>query len=209
VAVEIEIKLPNILVVEGKDELNFFAELLRNQGIQGVQILNVAGKDNIGPGLKAIAKAPNFKSLVTKVGIVRDADDNFNETFGKIQAALRGANLDVPTQPLVPTTGTPAVNVFICPALNTGGALEDLCIASVQNDPAIKCVDDYVNCLVAQKINSSKSVSKVKVQVLLASRVNGRGTPVRNMGEAALSKQWDWTQEAFADVKQYTLTTFG
>src|SRR4051794_4640924 len=114
---------PSLLLVEGRDEVNFFSEFLKHLGLNDVQILDAVGKDNIKPNLLAVSRAPNFATLITKLGVVRDADNDYAASFRDVQGALKSAGLQVPTAPLTFTQGTPAVNVFILPALNTNGAL--------------------------------------------------------------------------------------
>jgi hypothetical protein len=54
---KVEIKSKSLLVVEGQDETNFFIALLKKMNIEGVQLLDIGGKDRFRPEMKSLAFA--------------------------------------------------------------------------------------------------------------------------------------------------------
>src|SRR5690606_2273079 len=93
--------------------------------------------------------------------------------FDSVADALNSLKLGKPYKPLVFTKTKPHVGVIIVPpnGEGTGRMLEDLCLASVQDDPAIACVNTYYECLQQVGINlPTKEIPKGWVHTFLASR---------------------------------------
>lgn len=60
--------------------------------------------------------------------------------------------------------------------------LEDLCLASVADDPAMRCVDKYFRCLEEQNLVQKEiAIPKARLHAFLASRER----PGLRLGEAA------------------------
>jgi hypothetical protein len=174
--------------------------LLEKLGIGDVQVVGVGGKTQIGPVLKTLRTTePSFEN-VTSLGIIRDADDNDKDAFKSVQGALKAANLPCPKKPLVPAGISPKVSVMILPPGALRGALEDMCLASAEDDTAMSCVDDYFACLAAKGIEADKKdVSKAKAQVFLASRKELSSS----VGIAARKGYWPFQANAFDAVKTF------
>lgn len=187
----VEIEQPIVLVVEGKEEEVFFQAFINHLRFEGIQILPIGGKEQLRPNLKALVASPGF-SKVTSLGVVRDADANPDAAFQSVQDALKGAKLPTPERPLVPIGRSPRVAVMILPEGNAPGMLEDLCLKSVAQDPAMTCVEKYFQCL-QKKVSLPDNLSKAKVQVFLASRPKAG----LRLGEAAQAGYWLWKREAF------------
>ena len=188
----------NQLLVEGRDEELFFGALLRDLGIDGVQIQNCRGKDNLPIVLLEIAQDPDFH-LINSIGIVRDADLNVNGAFQSVQSALRRANLPVPTRMAQPTTGIPSISVFIMPDNSSAGALEQLCLSALANDPAMPCVEDFLGCVNARTSEPPRDQQKARIHAFLASRQD----PELRLGEAAQRGYIPWTHPAFTELAQF------
>src|SRR5436853_293013 len=122
----ITIAQSHVLLVEGKDEERFFAALLSRQQIIGVQVIGIAGKTNVRSSLKALVLTPDFKR-VARLGIVRDADNDFGAAFQSVCDALIAAGLAAPPTTSVPVGISPIVAVLIVPSGGVG-ALEDVCL---------------------------------------------------------------------------------
>jgi hypothetical protein len=176
----IEIKEPTILLVEGKDDIFFFNAFISHLGLKNIQIVDMEGKTQLRDRLRALIVAPGFKAKVASLGIVRDANANPRGAFQSVCDALKALNLPVPERPLVSVGIRPKVTILILPKEDTSGMLEDICLKSVQKDPALFCVDQYFNCLQEQGISLPQNESKAKVQVFLGSRKE----PGLRLGEA-------------------------
>jgi len=137
---------PKLLLVEGDDEDNFLSALKDDLDLEDLQIQKVGGKTRFRGRLKACLQAPKHE-ILTSIGIVRDADNNPAGAFDSICGALEAVGLPVPPAPLQSVGDDPRVTVMILPGQGREGMLEDLCLASVTDDPAMTCVESYFDCL--------------------------------------------------------------
>jgi hypothetical protein len=70
----IQIKQTKLLIVEGRDEENFFGAALASYlGIADIQVLGIGGKTLLTANLKALKNDPAFPT-VQSLAVVRDAD---------------------------------------------------------------------------------------------------------------------------------------
>lgn len=194
---------PRLLVVEGKEELVFFSALLEGLSLQKIQVLPIGGKEKIHPNLKALVATPGF-SGVTSLGIVRDADDDPGASFQSVCSALKAAGLPIPRKPLETVGPKPRVSVMILPEASITGAIEDICLKAVLDDPVLPCVDQYFQCLQDTKKQNTassfpKNESKARIHVFLASREK----PNLRLGEAAQKGIWPWQHKAFDQIKGF------
>jgi hypothetical protein len=196
-----EITALRLLVVEGVDERLFFGALIRHLGLEKdessrIQIWALEGKTSLRAKFKALTLASGF-SRVTSLGVVRDANDDPNAAFSSIQDALDFVDLSVPQETMTPVGAKPTVIVTLVPDKGAG-MLEDVCLAAVQKDPAMACVDKYFSCLRGNGISSFQNAAKSKVQAFLASR-----REVKRLGEAAQAGYWPWNAQAFRPVTDF------
>ena len=194
----VKVEQPNVLVVEGKEEELFFGALIKHLGLQGIQIMPIGGKEQLRRNLKALVLSPGF-SEITSLGIVRDANADPVAAFQSVRDALRAVGLPAPEHPLVPVGDSPQVAVMILPEQGVAGMLEDLCLRSVMQDPAMYCVEQYFECLRRKRLSLPSNISKAKVQVFLASRHRAG----LRLGEAAEAGYWPWDAETFQQVKTF------
>ena len=188
----------NQLLVEGRDEELFFGALLRELGINDVQIQNCRGKDNLSIVLLEIAQDPDIH-LINSIGIVRDADLSANGAFQSVQSALRLANLPVPARMLQSTAGNPNISVFIMPDNASNGALEQLCLSALVSDPVMPCVEDFLECVNDRVTGPPRDQQKARIHAFLASRED----PELRLGEAAQRGYIPWGHSAFTPLAQF------
>lgn len=186
------------LLVEGRDEELFIGALLRELGISGVQIQNCRGKDNLSIVLLEIAQDPDIH-LINSIGIVREADLSASRAFQSVQSALRHAGLPVPTRMLQPTTGNPIISIFIMPDNSSAGALEQLCLSALADDPATPCIEEFLACVNSRSASQPRDQSKARIHAFLASRED----PELRLGEAAQRGYIPWNGPAFAPLAQF------
>ena len=194
----IEITKPNLLVVEGREEELFFGAIVRDLGLQDIQVIGIGGKMNLRRNLRALTLSPCFTEVVS-LGVVRDANDNPSAAFQSVHDALQAVNLPAPGRSLMPTGDVPQVTVMILPEEGMRGMLEDLCLKSVAKDSAMVCVTQYFECLQQRGLSLPENLSKATVQVFLASR---RRAGLR-LGEAAQAGYWLWDDDAFRQVRDF------
>lgn len=196
--IPLKILKPKLLIVEGRDEECFFCALIGHLGINDVQVAGIGGKDQIRINLKGLIKNPDF-AKVESLGIVRDADTDPEAAFKSVRKSLNDSGLPSPGKPLSAVKGPPKVNVMIIPSHKRQGALEELCLEAITDDPAMTCVDQYFNCLGRQNIDSPKGLSKARVRVFLSSREN----PTLPLGISAQKGYWPLDSKAFASIRKF------
>ena len=198
-----------LLLVEGKDECNFFEALLMYEKIKKVQCIDVGGKDNFSNKFELVVKADGFGD-VSAIGLVRDAEVNpAQSAFNSLCSNLEKHNLPVPSTPNALNLGPPKVNIFIMPDNQRAGMLEDLCLKTIEGQAVEKCLCDYLTCLLTNKVFLEKQEKfnepKAKVQAYLATR-----TPIANsLGVGAQAGHWDFSHPDFNEVKKFLHTLFG
>ncbi len=196
-----------ILAVEGIDEKNFFDKLLKYWGISDFQIEDIGGKDKFPKRFPALLKttgffAPDETPFVTHLAIVRDKDED--EAFTSISNIVANAGLEPPTKQSTFSKGNPKVGIFIMPGETVDGTmLEDLCLKTVENSPAMKCVNDFSSCVSELKA-TPKNIPKAKVQVFKAQVFLAAQTEtVDSVGLCAQKGYWDFESPALEELKQF------
>ena len=132
------------------------------------------------------------------IAVARDADESGDSAAQSVRDALAAA-LPVPNSPLESADdGRIAVRYLIIPH-GESGALEDVCLASVAEDPAMACVDGYFDCIERSEIDGPKDawMSKAKVHAFLSSRED----PALRLGEAAERGVWRFDAPSFGALK--------
>lgn len=196
------IRAKKILGVEGKDEKSFFTALLKHLKISDYQIEPVGGKDQFPKKFPALLKtsgffAPDESPLVTHVAIVRDKNED--EAFKSISNIVATAGLKPPTKHSTFSDGNPKVGIFIMPGHKVKGTmLEDLCLKTVENHPAMKCVNEFASCASALE-TKPKNISKAKAQTFLAAQPE----IVNSVGLGAQKNYWDFESPALDELKQF------
>ena len=168
------------LLVEGREEVQFFQAFLRHLGIGDIQIRDYEGKDNLRRYLLSFTGLNDFVH-VRSVAIVRDADDNAPSALQSVQDSLRNAELSVPRGFTTPSDGPPRISVFIMPDNHSAGALEQLCLSALADDSAMSCVDEFLRCVNDRVVDPPKDHQKARIHAFLASRQD----PELRLGEAA------------------------
>jgi hypothetical protein len=164
--------LNKLLLVEGEDEEYLFDALLEDLKLEkNIQVFGVGGKDKFPNDLEKYKKnVPGFE-IVTSLGIIRDADNDPQAAFQSVCSALNNAGLPVPNAPLQSKDGPPKVTIMIVPDSDRTGMLEDLCLDSVSDDPAMPCIDQYFECLRGNnRILTENDIPKARVRAFLVSR---------------------------------------
>ena len=201
-----EIRNKKLLVVEGKDDIGFFVEVLKKQNISGVYVTGLGGKDRFNEELPRLTKISGF-SNITHFGIIRDKDDKSqNDAFKSVaNTLLNKTNLqNIPTKHGQFAIGKPKLGIFIMPGETIDGTmLEDLCLKTVENHEAMACVNEYVACISALR-HIPKNISKAKVQVFKA-QVFLAAQPeiVDSVGLGAQKKYWDFESAALDELKKF------
>ena len=188
------------LLVEGADEERLFNALAKYCKIQGIQIQQYGGKTNMKSFMKTLAGLDGFSQIET-LAIVGDADTNSESAKERIQNVLRSVNFPVPNKNLkLKSSDDQSLNAcfLVIPHESATGMLEDVCLSSVGDDPALACVHEYLSCIESSEITMPKNLTKARVHAFLASRK----TPGLRLGEAAEASIWNFNSDAFRPLKQ-------
>jgi len=166
-----EITKPKLLFVEGKDEVHFFTKLAADLGLSDdIQIEELKGKAKPSARIRAWMTAPGH-AIITSVGVIIDADGDPSAAFQSVCGALEKVGLPRPTAvEQAVSDGNHQVVVMILPDGVREGMLEDLCLESVADDPAMPCVDEYFECLEGQLETLPRDLSEAKVRAFLTSK---------------------------------------
>ena len=191
------ISQPKVLIVEGKDDANFFEALIKHLNLQSIQVIPINGKQTLKSKIAAIKAIPGFTSKVTSIGLALDADDDCNNAFRSVTNCLRSLGFSIPKEPLQTAGDNPKVSIMLLPSYNTNGMLEDLCLKSIQNDAAMPCLEAFFQCANVKDI--TQNMAKAKVHAFLATRA----MPDKRLGEAALANYWPFNDPAFNEVKDF------
>lgn len=207
-APRLEIRSDRLLLVEGRDEVNLFDELLKHclgaAGKRDIQIIDAGGRHSFRKNLTAIAAAARARPTLRAVGAVRDADDNAPSAFQSVCDALRHAGYEPPSAHGTVSDGDPPVGVFILPDGAGTGAVETLCRRSVTGDEASRCVEAFIDCLKERRALRSRNEHKTFAHAYLAAGED----PVARVGEGARQGAWDFDSEAFAELSAFLRKLF-
>ena len=208
-----------LMVVEGKEDQEFFIKLATHLSvIDGwpLQIEQLDGKGNFREFLLALTRHPRFGKL-TSIGIVRDADFG-TDSFQSVRDTIRSANevsprhLPVPKRVLEFAQGTPKTGVLILPSGDREGMIENLIMDIFDEDPVAKCVDNYVECLIAegQSVSQAK-LPKARLRTFISGKNIGMDAEGDDSDRPRLSdvfhmswwKPEYWDHPAFDDAKAF------
>lgn len=196
-----EIRNRKVLVVEGKDDIGFFVEVLKKQNILGVYVTGLDGKNRFNEELPRFTKISGF-SNITHFGIIRDKDDKSqNDAFKSVANTLRKkTNLqNIPTKHGQFATGKPRIGIFIMPGDSIeGNMLEDLCLKTVEKHEAMSCVNEFISCVSTLK-TKPRNMSKAKTHAFLAVQQE----LANSIGLASEKGYWDFSSPVINELRQF------
>lgn len=192
----------NIIAVEGPDDDNFFDALLRRMNITDFDIRFVGGKDEFKNKLPALKNVSGFYNadgspFVTHLAIIRDG--NGDNAFESVTNILKKEGFTPPKKHGLFSNGNPKIGIFIMPGTTVKGTmLEDLCLKTVEKNPAMKCVNEFASCVSAME-PKPKNISKAKAQTFLAAQPE----IANSVGVGAQKGYWDFESPALGELKQF------
>ena len=208
VSLDRPITTPGQLLVEGRVPQTFFREMIPACGCEGsveVRTFGDIGKNNLQAYLELFTQKAAFKERVERLGVVRDAESSSaNSAFQSVQAALRDAQLPVPSR-MNDLEGNPlSVGVFILPNCQDAGMLEGLCLAAVaeaeqgQTGALLPCVDEFFTCL---EKRGQRPANPPKAR--FAGYALARDIIDPQLGRAAQKGAIPWRAQAFDALKAF------
>lgn len=133
--------------VEGIDEVNVIESILRQLGIDDVDVLDVGGKDKLAANFENALQSPGFKKNVRSFAIIQDADRDPKGAFERVRSVLAEHKFLAPTA--VGTfveSGNYKVGILVLPGGDRGGYLEDLFLDAYNGTPVRTCVENFARC---------------------------------------------------------------
>lgn len=165
------LSFPTLLLVEGRDTFECVQRLIKNIGLQGIDVRNFGGVNDLPKYLKALPKISGF-NVIASIGIIRDAESGTaRSAFDAVCGSLRAAGLQPPKEMNQKTTTPPTTSVFILPNCSDSGMLEDLCLGAVKEHPTMPCVDEFLQCL-GNSGNVVRNAAKSKIYSFIASQAH-------------------------------------
>ena len=211
-----------LMVVEGKEDQEFFIQLAKHMNVLDgwpLQIEQLEGKGNFREYLLALTRHPRFAKLTT-IGIVRDADFGIN-SFQSVQDTIRSANrlnareLPVPQQVMEFAQGAPNTGVLILPASDREGMIEDLVLDLFQSDPVNLCVETFFTCLRENNMPIARErLPKARLRTFITGKNVGFDDEEANSGDSdrqflsdVFHMSWwkadFWNHSVFDDAKAF------
>ena len=191
------------LLVEGKDQGNFFDELVKHLKIEDLQIQDFGGVYELKGFLGVMVKQSGFHDTVRMLGIVRDAETSAQGAFQSVQSSLRNAGLPVPAHPGEPAGAAPAVNVLILPGDGDHGMLETLLCRTFADTAVDRCIDDFFRCFETSEAGVEapiRNLDKARAHAFLATRE----MPHVSVGVAARKRYWgNFDHDAFRRIRRF------
>ena len=186
------------LLVEGRDSKGFFDALIRHLGLTNVQIQDFGGVTDLRSFLRALVNGPDF-SLVTSIGIVRDAETSSTGAFESVQGSLKGVELPVPEAAGQLAGDRPAVAVMILPGANRPGMLETLLNETLRGDKVQACIDNFFRCVEEHCGERVHRPHKARAHAYVATKRD----PHLSIGDAALRRYWNLDHRALQPLHAF------
>ena len=161
-----------VFVVEGEDDAAFIKHVASRLDLLDRIDVRQAGTDVFRPTVRAVASDPGYGS-VRALCVVKDIRSKARDYAAALQSAkedLIAIELEPPAEALVVGGGERRTGIIILPPEAQYGCLEDLCLSTVEDQPAMRCVDRFFDCLRENALAAPTHLSKARVQVFLASQ---------------------------------------
>ena len=176
------------------------AAILEHLDPSDVEVSSFGGVAELRGFLRAVWNSPGAQSTIQALGIVRDAEASSSDAFKSARDAIDALRLTPPDCPTQIVGEKPRIGILILPPGKPKGMLEDVCLDAVQDDPAMPCVREYIECVKRSVPNWRVQYrKKASVQAFLASRPE----PGLKLGEGAKLGYWNWSHEAYRPIKQF------
>jgi len=198
---------PKLLLAEGADACYFCIWAKQAYGVTGLQVMDFGGIGELARRLQTVQLVTGY-DVVESLGVIRDAEEDAAAAFASVRGAFDKAGLTAPSQPYEVAAGSPRTGVFLFPgpAPDEGGprcgTLEDLCMATVENQPVRHCIDSFMDCL-RQAGGDLRRPHKARVHSYLAGNNSFVGL---KLGEAAKAGAWDWRHRQMEPFERFLRT---
>lgn len=201
-----EITKPKLLLVEGKDEVQFFRHYCSHLNINDICCIDIGGKQKFKPEFKVIINAPGFSELVS-FAIIQDADVSQQSTIQSIQHLLTACKFPAPTgHAQFDTSSHVKIGIYVMPGNRESGMLENLMLDTVNGHPVRMKSDHYISSVNQIKeqddqFNPPKNEHKARLLAYLS----GMEDSVSSLGLGAAKGYFNFESEVLDELKQFLL----
>ena len=193
-----EIQKEKIILTEGKDDKYFIKKFLEYEKIEEVQVISLGGESKIKLTFPLFFTRGDF-DIIKKLAIIRDADTNSDDKFKSTIYHIKNNGLTPPGSLNSFSNKKPNIGVFIITKVGLkNGMLEDLCLETVKDSEAMKCVEKFFGC-VNKLPDKPKNPSKSKCQAYSAT------LPISypNIGIAAKNSVWSFENKGLNELRTF------
>ncbi|MGO8672549.1 MAG: DUF3226 domain-containing protein [Capsulimonadaceae bacterium] len=204
------IEKQRLIIAEGADAYYFLIWAYQAYNRSDIQVFDFGGvgSHDLRHFLAAIRNMEHFDSVQTLL-IARDAETDAAAAIDSARYHLEQAGFAKPDAPFSFTNSDVRTGIVLFPGFDDidgirhyrNGALEDLCLATVTNDPLMQCVDDYMTCAVEQG-PALRHPHKSRLHAYLSCKSEHAG---KKLSEAARDGAFDWNHPALAPLKEMIL----
>ncbi len=206
----INVEKTKLLLVEGKDEVSVFEELLATIGISDIQVIDCGGNIQLKEKFPIVLKHPNFVD-VESYAIIQDAESDFSATVTRVQALLRAHGQPVPRLAgEFAEKNSRRAGVYVMPNNSSNGMLEDLYLATLAGTPILQCIDACVDLLqVNCPPTNDKGVFGLPANPEKRAKVRALGTlmatsvPHNRVGIAAKDGYWNFSHPSMTPFTNF------
>lgn len=188
-----------LVICEGKDDEAVIKGLCQSAGIAGLQIERCEGRGGLAKVVEYVTIRPEFaRREVESVAIVIDAENNEEASWAMLKdAVFKGFGLSLERHEEF-IGDAPKVAGFVVSDGTGKGMIENLCLASVQDQPEYACLEQYFACL-AERTEKKEYHPKSWFRAWMAC-YTGHDLPVR---EAVKEGFFDWNKPAFDGLREF------
>lgn len=209
---------PYVILCEGIDDQNFLIEYLNSNELssdqrfsQDIQVFRVDGIYNLPTYLENFRKYDGFSS-VRRLMVIRDADENVQNSAGMVQAALRKSGFNVPERCNQWTDNSDSVSTGYtlmpsCSSESVPGAIEDLCwsILIDDNDQMREDIKQFVTGIRNRYHTIHAHENKSRLHTYFSVNENLISMKI---GEAAKAGAFNWQSERLNALHEFITAGF-
>jgi len=193
-----------ICVINGiTEKFNDFKENKNYYEFNDLVIVNLEGQNKLKLEL---ALLETEKKNIFKIGILQDADTNFQESFDAIELEIKNSPID-----------KSKIECFLTPNNKDIGDLETLLLSTLdkENIPQLKCFQTYKDCLDEHIDITTKAMDKAELHAYTMFARDGKKTytpkesfmykPNKRYNDTGL---WDLSKDEFQPLIKFVKSIF-
>lgn len=190
------------LLVEGKDDENFFSALIEDLGIENIQIHDIEGVGKLKGFIRVLSGRPSF-TIVKGVGIILDADNRTPDSvMQSVRSALEGiAGLSAPERAGELFGDEIKTGAFILPDNQNPGMLETLIWNTIEDEKMRECIGQFIECAESAPSGDLDRLDKSRVHAYIATQKK----PNVSVGVAAQRGYWNFDHPALSGIKDFVI----